>query len=55
MCKAHAIGTAIVYATQRGDHKHPIRSIANALKHLEKDEESKKVWRTLSKDFKRQV
>jgi hypothetical protein len=39
---AHAIGTAIVYATQRGDHKHPIRSIANALKHLdEKDEETK--------------
>lgn len=32
---AHAIGTAIVYATQRGDHKHPIRSMANALRHLD--------------------
>jgi len=32
---AHAIGTVIVYTTQRGDHKHPIRAIANALRHLE--------------------
>lgn len=40
---AHAIGTAIVYSTQRGDHKHPIRSIANALKQIdEKDEETRK-------------
>ena len=40
---SHAIGTSIVYSTQRGDHKHPIRSIANALRHLDnKDIATKK-------------
>ena len=39
---SHAIGTSIVYSTQRGDHKHPIRSLANALKHYDKQDEDVK-------------
>lgn len=38
---AHAIGTLIVYATQRTDHKHPIRALANALRQPEHDADTK--------------
>ena len=39
---SHAIGTSIVYSTQRGDHKHPIHSLANALRHYDKQDEDVK-------------
>jgi len=51
---AHAIGSAIVYATQRGDHKHPIRAIANALRHLE-DAKKKDVDKIDLADMKRDL
>ena len=38
---AHAIGTLVVYATQRTDHKHPIHALANALRHPEHDADTK--------------
>lgn len=34
----HAIGTAIVYNTQRSDHKHPLKAIAMALRHIDKSD-----------------
>lgn len=35
---AHYLGTIIVYKTQRPDHKHPLRALANALRHSDKND-----------------
>lgn len=38
----HALGTALVYETQRSDHKHPMKAIAMSLRHMDKSDEDLK-------------